>query len=214
MTFKQLQDEVILRRFNENYRASIKSWLNTRYSAIWALDDWHFKHVKGAALAVTAGDASPTMPSDFGKSEGLYDQRGDRLRFLAPNNWRDRYLDPTVSAIDPPYDYTVVAREIWLGPAPSVSRTFTLAYERRLSHVDSGTGLAAAGVMVNDGDQPIWEAEYDYLLVIDACILGQQMTQDPTWRELVPQRDELLASLREDLIGGQDGERAIWGAGC
>jgi len=35
MTYKQLQDEVIALRFDESRRASVKSWLNLRYAALW-----------------------------------------------------------------------------------------------------------------------------------------------------------------------------------
>lgn len=211
MTFKALQDEVIALRFDDSRRASVKSWLNTRYAALWALEDWHFKHVKGAALAITAGDATPTMPSDFAKSEGLYDHNGDRLTYIDPDVYRDAYLNPNVSAADPPCDYAVIDRELWLGPAPSANRTFTLAYERRLSHIDGPSGLAAAGVMVNDSDQAIWEAEYDYLLVLEAAMFGQQLLNDPTWTMLQPQRDELLEAMRRDLITQQHGELEVWG---
>ena len=209
MTYKGLQDECLI-RFDDSRRASIKSWLNLRYSALWALEDWHFKHVKGAALTVSASNNRPTMPSDFGKSEGLYDQTGTRLLYLEPADWRDNYL-PTPIATGYPEAYTVIDRELWLGPTPSSTVSFTLSYLRRLSHVDGPSGLAAAGVMVNDSDQPIWEAEYDYLLVLDACILGCQLLEFP-WSDLTPQRDELLAAMREDLIGGQVGEPAQWGA--
>jgi hypothetical protein len=27
--------------------ASVKNWINLSYAAIWAMHDWHFKHVKG-----------------------------------------------------------------------------------------------------------------------------------------------------------------------
>jgi hypothetical protein len=212
VTYKQLQDECIALRFNEGNRASVKFWLNLRYAAVWNMADWHFKHVKGASLAVTAGDNTPTMPTDFAKSEGLFDQYGSPLDYLEPDCWREAYLYVPLS-VGPAEAYTVIDREIWLGPTPSGTATYTLSYQRRLSHVDGPSGLIAAGVMVNDNDQPLWEAEYDYLLVLEACILGCQLLEF-SYGELVPQRDEILAGMKEDLQTGTtvtEGALVQWG---
>src|SRR2546423_10183619 len=135
MLFRQLQDEVIALRFtgDESRRASVKSWINLSYAAIWAMHDWHFKHVKGVNMSVTAGDNTPTVPSDFAKAEGLYDANGNRITFLDEATFNDSYLDPRVGS-GLVAEYSVIDRELWLGPTPSSSSTFTLSYERRLAH--------------------------------------------------------------------------------
>lgn len=213
MTFKQLQDEAILLRFNEGNRASVKSWLNLRYAAIWAKADWHFKHVRNQNVSVTASDPTPTIPNDFAKSEGIYDGNGDALTYLTPREFDgEAYQVPATTAPTPGY-FTIVDRELWLFPTPPGTATYKLSYLRRLAHIDSGTGLAAAGVMVNDSDSPIWDAEYDYLLVLEAVILGCQVLEFP-YADLVAQRDEILAAMIADLVGGQQGELQQWGDSC
>src|SRR6266540_755927 len=153
MTFKNLQDEVILNRFQEGTRPSVKSWINVRYTAIWNAADWYFKHVTASPWAITAGDDAPAMFSDFAEAEGVFDQDGAALFYLPQKEFEDTYLGD--SSIGTPEAYTVVNREIILGPTPGAARTFYLSYRRRLSHVDGPSGLAAAGVMVNDSDQPL-----------------------------------------------------------
>jgi hypothetical protein len=209
--FRQLQDEVISLRFDESRRASVKNWINLSYAAIWAMHDWHFKHVKGVNLSVTAGDNTPTMPSDFAKAEGLYDANGNRIGFLDEATFNDSYLDPTISR-GTVGEYSVIDRELWLGPTPASTATFTLSYERRLAHIDGSSGLIAAGVMVNDSDSPIWDAEYDYVLVYDAALRGGSLLGDLDVSSLQAQRDEILAVMAQDLVGGEDDERLLaWG---
>jgi hypothetical protein len=212
VTFKNLQDEVMLQRFTgELNRASVKSWLNVRYTAIWNAADWYFKHVRNKALVISASDPTPTMPSDFAESEGLYDQDGSPLIYVTPRDFDETALGVVSSGT--PYAYTVVDREIWLYPTPPAA-TFKQSYRRRLCHIDGPSGLVAAGIMVDDSDQPLWGAEFDYLLVLDAQMLGMQLQNDPTWADLKPARDELLESLRGDsLASRQANEVLVWGAG-
>lgn len=211
MTFKELQDEVIAMRFDESRRTSVKSWINLRYAAIWNKQDWTFKHVAGVSLAVVAGNKLPSLPEDFSRSEGIFDQYGEPLSYLDPSDWNDYFSDPQLTN-GAPWAYKIVDREVYLGPTPEATTTFTINYVRRMAHVDGATTLDTPGTMVQDDDQPIWEAEYDYTLVVDACILGQQMLNDPTWSQLVPQRDELLAGMERDLARSQEGETfGPWG---
>lgn len=111
-----------------------------------------------------------------------------------------------------PAAYTVVDREIVLSPSPAASTTFALSYVRRLARIEGSSGLVRAGSLSSDDDQPLWDAEYDYTLVIDATILGQQMLNDPTWQYLVPQRDELVETMTRDLTRAERGEQfGPWG---
>ena len=209
MTYKNLQDECILLRFDESRRASVKSWLNTRYAAIWSMEDWYFKHVTGVPFTVTAGDDGPTMFSDFAAVEGLFDNNGDPLRWLPQRIFEEVYLGDTSSST--PREYTIVDRQIILGPTPSATTTFYISYRRRLSHVDGPSGLNAAGIMVNDSDQPIWGAEYDYLLVLEAAILGCELLEFPA-AELSSQRDGMLQALLGDALHSQQSAGVeIWG---
>jgi len=209
MNYKQLQDEVIALRFYEGRRPSVKSWLNVRYTAIWNLDDWYWKHVTGP-LAVTGGDRTPAMPPEFSRSEGVYDNLGEQLEYLTPERWRYHYEGDTAAGT--PEAYTVINDQYQLGPTPSSSLAFTHAFERRLCHVDAVDGVIG-GTMQDDTDETVWPAEWDYLLVVDATILGMQLLKDDGFRDLVPQRDELLRGLRSDGVGSGSTEPVFWGAG-
>lgn len=208
MTFKDIQDEVIALRFDESRRASVKRWINARYAAIWSEADWHFKHVTDASLAVTGGSTAPTTPNELLRVDALYDDNGARLIELSPDRYRDYATNDTSSA-RPAY-YTVIDHQILLWPKPDASYTFKLSYERRLAHVDAGSGIIG-GVLVNDGDQPIWEAEYDYALVVDAALMGAQLLDDLGAPDLQAQRDTLVQAMKDDLVR-QDNDIVQWGA--
>lgn len=208
MTYKQLQDEVIALRFNESKRASIKSWLNLRYAWVWDQAEWVFKRVPPTALAVANGSRTPAMPTDLADVEQVFDDQGATLEELDPDSW-DSAFQWDSSSGRPGY-YTTVNRQLYLGPTPNAAYSFKLSYRRRLSHVDSITGITG-GIMVEDTDQPIWSAEYDYLLVLEAAMLGMQLEKDDGWAQLKPQRDELLAAMIEDLTDGADTPVVQWG---
>jgi hypothetical protein len=66
--------------------------------------------------------------------------------------------------------------------------------------------------MVNDSDSPIWDAEYDYVLVYDAALRGGSLLGDLDVSSVQAQRDEILAVMAQDLVGGEDDERLLaWG---
>ena len=109
---------------------------------------------------------------------------------------RSSTLSPTTGAqlradsvTGTPEAYTVFNDQYQLGPTPERDLAFTHAYERRLAHVDSTNGVIG-GVMVEDSDETVWPAEWDYLLVVDATILGMQLMKDDGWRDCMAQRDE------------------------
>jgi hypothetical protein len=207
LTYLELQNAVrAIRAYDLD---QVKSALNLRYSAIWGMADWSFKHVLGADLALTAGDRTPAMPADFAESEGLYDADGCPLVYLEPHVWSENFSDDT--SIGTPGYYTVQDRQIHLAPIPGTA-TFKIDYRRRLAHVDASTGITP-GVMVADTDQPLWSAEYDYALVVDTAMFILQVIQrDRSWRELKEQRDELLQAMRDDLLAGnQSTEPIFWG---
>ena len=215
MTFLDIQNEIINLRFDESRRSQIKSWIQARYAALWASDDWNFKRVLNANLTVTGGSNTPTMPSDISSIESVYDQFGAPVPYIDPQDWRDVFNDPSETPTTQPYAYTSVAGQIYLGPTPAGSTTFKISYERRVSHLDSSNNVTA-GNLTNDTDKPIWSTgiygEYDYLLVIDAMMLGQQLLNDPTAYTLQGQRDDMFQAMRNDFVGETKGEvMGQWG---
>jgi len=209
MNFKDLQDEVLATRFDESQRPRVKRWLNLRYQWLWNQADWNFKHVPASDFVITGGSATPTMPGDFARVGELYDDQGTPLGYLKPSDWDEYNLPPNQASNVRSSYFTVIDRQIYLYPTPSAA-TYKLSYKRRLSHVDASVGVIG-GIFVEDGDQPLWPAEHDYVLVVDAVILGQQMSQDPTWTMLVEQRDQLLASMKRDLVVEQAEQFEQWG---
>jgi hypothetical protein len=210
MTFDDLADAVIRNRFQESNRTDVKLWLNASYTAIWQEADWYFKHVTAAPWTVTAGDDAPAMFSDFAEAEGVFNENGEPLIYLPQKQLEDNYLGDDGSGSSEAY--TVVGREIILAPTPATTRTYYLSYRRRISHVDVG-GSAAAGVMSEDGDQPIWGAEFDYLLVADAQLTGELLHKDPQAAQTQVVRDRMLDSLKRDSLHSmQSSEPVFWGA--
>src|SRR5436190_5406243 len=176
MTYKELQDAVMTVRFDEDDRPRIKSWLDLRYQWIWSQANWTFKYVSLAPLAVTSGDATPAMLPDFAKAQSLFDELGNPLVYVDPDDFDFLTAQPTT--FGRPSLYTVANRQISIFPAPSANVNYKLSYTRRLSHVDPILGIVG-GTMQVDDDQPLWPAEHDYVLVIDTAILGQQISNDP-----------------------------------
>lgn len=212
MTYKQLQDEVIDLRFDESKRAKVKSWINIGYQRLWAYRNWSFKNVApvGVTATITNNIASLAAPADFAKVTALYSPTtGDRMRYLPPDLWDENYRTPLGLSSGIAGDFTVVDRNIFVGPAQAGS--FPLAYKRRLAHVDPNVGVIG-GVMVNDGDQPLWPAEHDYLLIFEAAVQGEDLTDGLGSSSLMQRRDEALLSMVKDLAGPQAPGIRVWGA--
>ena len=214
MNFRDIQDEIIALRFDESQRDRVKRWVQSRYAALWASDDWNFKRVLNANLTITGGSNTPTMLSDVASVESLYDQFGAPVPYVDPQDWRDVFNDPSETPTTQPYAYTIVAGQVYLGPTPSGSTTFKISYSRRVSHL-SGTTVTV-GNLSADSDLPIWSvspfSEYDYILVIDGMMLGQQLLNDPTAYTLSGQRDDLFQAMKDDLVGETKGEvMGQWG---
>lgn len=209
MNFLELQNEVILNRFTQQRRPSVKSWINFGYAQIWDYFDWPFKRVSGANLAIVSGDATPTMPADFGRATRLYDERGEEIPYIRPNEWEFEQF-PVPPSSGRVSRFTIVNGAIELAPTPSLTTTYRLSYKRRLSHVDAGLGVVG-GIMAQDTDQPIWDAEWDYLLVLETQMLGMQLLSDPTALALQPARDSALARMKSALLEDIDEQAEIWG---
>lgn len=214
MNFLDIQNEIISTRFDESRRAQVKLWIQSRYATLWSAANWNFRHVLDASFAVTSGANNPTMPTDLSSVEAIIDNFGQPLAYLGPMAWRDQFLSSS-TVTGQPSSYTMVAGQVYLGPTPQASATFLISYARRVSHLDA-SGNVVSGNLSADTDRPIWSqtnfAEYDYILVLDGMMLGQQMLNDPTAYTLQGQRDELLQAMKSDLVGSVEGEyMGQWG---
>lgn len=218
MTYKQIQDEAILLRFNELLRASVKQWIGVGYERIWNLrPDWSFKRSDGdfaASIVTAAGDFTPAMPVAFAEEIQLFDDQGQEMRYITPQEWDRRYRpDITLNTGRArPTEWTVVDRQLYLGPVPDAIYNLKLSYWRRLCHYDAGlVGLPTQGLMVEDTDVPLWEPEHHYLLVVEAMLIGATLQRGADIQELKLQRDELEAMMIADHVPGSGGRPLQYG---
>lgn len=195
--YKDIQDKVLLNRFREAQRTDVKAWINAEYAYLWNENDLSFQHVTAmdptlGQLTVTAGDNTPTLPTELADVEGLYDDQGSALVPLEPEMFERTYRGLTSRS--QPVHFMVVNRTLYLGPTPADNATFTIGYKRILSHLDNG-GAIVNGAMSADTDQPMWTVDHDEVLVAGARVRGKKRAQDPTWQADLEERDELLAAL-------------------
>jgi hypothetical protein len=213
VTYADIYGEVASLRFNTQATklAQVKRWVNQAEIAVWNAAPWSFKRVAPASLAVVAGTNTPTMPADFGKAHRLYDYLGDPISYVAPDEFFLRNEEDIVAGNrGEPSEYTIVNRAVHLAPIPQTSRTFKLSYRRRYAHLNAAMATVA-GVMSIDTDLPIWDAEFHYILVPWAMILGEKLEADSTANDLRQERDEMLARMISELVGGEVNEIRQWG---
>src|SRR5262245_42193582 len=124
MTFQQLYTELTDMRFNTQAvkLAECKRWVNAAEIAVWNAADWVFKRVPRASLAVVTGNNTPTMPTDFARAIRVYDNNGVRLDYREPDLFEEMF--PTGGANAAPTSYTVINRQVYLGPTPNGTVTF------------------------------------------------------------------------------------------
>lgn len=186
MTFAEIQDEVITARFNAGQRASVKRWINYRYSWVWGHAEWPFKKVGPTSLTVTSGSQNVTEPSDIARVIRLYTDLGEPVRELEPERFDLAYSYHTYTAR--PTDYKVVNGQIVLGPTPDANYTYKLAYEKALTELSA------------DSDTPAFPSRYHYLLVMGAIATGLKLENDPTWQPLEQEFVEAVGAMSEDLL--------------
>lgn len=213
LTFLNLQDAVLGRRFPAaSQRTNAKRWLATAYTDVWnALRPenrlWSFELVFRSSLAVTAGDPTPTMPPDYADTFTLYDQDGEPLTRLSPEEFEFEFADAADNAA--PYAFTVVNRQIHLGPTPDGAATFTHTYRRRLAHRESDEVTVSAGFMDEDSDYPLWD-DHHGVLIPRAVAIGLMELNDPTWEQMQAEFERQLSRMRDDYEHTQP--QAQWAA--
>lgn len=211
MTFRELQDEVLTLRFKEGRRPSSKLWINTRYGDIWSAADWPFKHVSPSNVAVTTGNANPVLPAGFRRAHRIYDQYGNPLSEMLPQDFDDAYRYYAVNNVTgQPTDFKVVNGVLTLGPTPNVTATFTVAYERGPVHYN-GSSVETALPMTADSDTPIWDSSYHYILVFGAMSMGLRLENDPSWPAVEDEFRNELSGMMNELLPPDRGETTQFG---
>jgi hypothetical protein len=202
MTFRQLQDEMILApaaRFKESQRQSVKYWLNYAQTKLWYSNDWVFR-LKQANVTVTAGSNAVTnLPSDFRIVRGLYRTDGTPLRYLEPRRYLNVYQgDPTTVL---PEDFTVIDGQMLVGPVSGESAgSYLLFYEKTVAQ------------MVADTDVPSIPGDFHYILVYGAGTLGLVNESDFTWQFWVQQWQDGISQMEQEFLSSSRGQPKSWGS--
>lgn len=197
---------------------SQKQWLDAAYLWVWNARDpqgvpitWSFEKVDQTTLAVVAGTAAVTMPSDFGTVDRIVDNYGSRLDELDPDTF-DTWFAPDVAAnaTGLPAAYKVVNRQVVFGPTPSASATFRWSYRRRVSHYNASSAITA-GTLSADTDTPLWP-DHHLILVHAAALIGHSGFSNPFSELFQSLRDEALSVMRTDLEA-EFAPSQVWGDG-
>lgn len=179
-----MQDECIALRFKESQRESIKRWINMRYHFLWATAEWPWKRVGPVDLSVLTGDTTPVLPTGFTRPYKVFNDFGQPLDWLSPDDFDDRYMEVLANGTtNRPDAFKWVNNTITLGPTPDADYTFKLSYERSMTFMFNGVS-EASGDMVNPNDEPIWDEAFHYVLVPGAIATGLRLENDPTFQPL------------------------------
>ncbi len=200
MNFKAIQDEIINARFNENQRASVKYWINLRYAQIWAMAEWPWKFVGPTTLSIVADDQTPVLPADIDIPYVVFDDVGNVVQQMDGKSFDISYRYSEINNDKgKPQAYKWLDNVLTLAPIPNTNYTFSLTYLRRLAS-KTQAGALQDGPMVADTDTPIWDSNYDYMLVLGAMATGLKVENDPTWQPLQNDFELFLDTMREEYL--------------
>jgi hypothetical protein len=199
VTRDQIRQQLIEQRFPSS-ETGLDYWIDVAYEDIWGSFDWTFRKVRQLSWWTTADGTSlgvptqvPLMPGTFQEIDAVYDQNGDELDQLEQLDFDRKYTPQTVGQ---PCEYTVVDRQIILGPTPEGPYPFLLSFRRTVS-CRNAAGQVKAGVMTLPDDTPIWYGRH-YIVVIRAKLLGLKDRDDPTWLDLQDEFVGLLDGMHGD----------------
>lgn len=198
MTYDDIVSHVISARFKEAQREKVQLWVKRRYSFIWSVADWPWKLVGPTNLTVTAGDNTPAPPSDIGKPRRIHDDTGALLEMVPSDVFDDLYLHGELNGnTGKPTTWKWENGVITLGPVPDAAYTYKITYDRRTAHRDVNS-VVSDGTFSVDTDLPIWDnRDFDYVLVPGAIATGLKEENDPTWRDLEDEFQQMVNDMRE-----------------
>jgi hypothetical protein len=190
MTFKEIQDDVLLDRFDETQRGAVKSAINSRYGRMWAVEPWTFKRAL-VSHNLSADDDSFTL-ADVGL------QKVESIHSNLPSDFSRWYSDRPEMALD------------WASENAGISNAFTVIgntvrLDRPLS---SGAAIWILGQLkwerlVDDNDVPLIPEEYHGALVQGAASDMLLREADPTWQGEEKMYQEQVAEMRLSYLSNQ-----------
>ena len=200
MTFKEIQDECIAIRFKESQRTSIKHWINMRYQFLWGMADWPWKRVGPVSIALQKGISNPVLPSDFERPILMYDEDGEGVSWLPPDELDANYFFETLDGTSgKPESFKWVDDVITVAPPPDQAYTYHLVYERGMTYMQGGT-TPTTGLLSGNTDKPIWAEAYHYILVPGAIATGLRMENDPTFPQFEEEFGQVLQSMQDHYL--------------
>ena len=169
MTFKEIQDNVLLDRFNETQRAAVKQKINSRYGRMWALEPWSFKRVLVEHSLLSGEDEITLAELGLQRVEVIYTD--------VPSDFTRLYGDRPENALS------------WASENNGIQGAFTMIGDTiRLDRPGStASNLLIIGEqkwvpMVGDLDEPLIPAEYHGAIVDGAAADMLLREADPTWQ--------------------------------
>jgi hypothetical protein len=184
VTFAEIVTEITSIRFNGNYTASAKTWVNLNYGYVWNAADWTFKSGTDPVGTTTGSPILTGLPTDFGKVQYLYTDTGIPLSYMTPMEYEAQFYSSTSTGT--PTNYTVINGVVLLGPTPNAtSGTYLLVYSK---------GFTA---LVADADVPALPVEYHYILVHGGLRTGLVTQNDFTYAQQQEQFQMLLQSMTD-----------------
>ncbi len=192
MTYKEIQDAIILDRFNETQRAAIKFAINSRYGRMWALEPWSFKRgfvytAVGASGSFSLEDVGlqkvETIHRPLAGSSGRYAALESTRPELSAGDW--------VSQPGTPVGFTVSNGEVVMDkgfvPNTSVAVFGELAWQP----------------LVDDTDVPLIPQEYHFALVSGGAADMLLRESDPSWQGEEKSFNDQMAEMRISYMSQQ-----------
>lgn len=184
MTFKQLQDDVLLNKFDESMRPSVKNWINYRYGRVWASEDWTFKY---ALVTYNVALGATTIPlGTIQHPVALWDTSISPSYIPMAGSRPETFYNTASTAASTPVGFTVVGTNIILNQPVSQARNYQVFGELAF------TALSA------DADVPLIPSEFHLMLSHGAAAEGLKDRNDPFWQD----KDAAFQVGLEDLKKG------------
>ncbi len=199
MTYKEIQDAVILDRFNESQRAAIKFAINSRYGRMWALEPWSFKR---ALVSYTMPLSASTVTL---AALGL--QKVESIHTDLPASFTRLYADRPEMALDwsdttggHSYAFTLIGDSIRLDRPSLTSNDLQILGQLKWSK------------LVNDADVPLIPEEYHFALVPGAAADMLLRESDPSWQGEEKSFNDQVAEMRLSYMSNQTMARSAYPA--
>lgn len=170
LTFKQIQDAVISKAFDESDRSDVKNWIVFRHAWLWDLCEWTFKFATAPVVFTANSQVVGSLPADFRVAEALYSSTGEPV---TPVRDHRRFLDRYNANLSPgsgrPEAFTIVGAQMLVGPNGDGSSGLLLYEKSKPS-------------LVNDADLTGFPDGYDLAFVHGGKAEGFKLANVPLWQ--------------------------------